>query len=65
MVPARERVTVKLYDNRRLYRPACGRYVTLDEVIALAHDGAEITVRDAQSGADMTAFVLSRSPTGH
>jgi len=65
MVPSRERVTVKLYGNRRLYRPALGRYVTLDEVIALAHDGAEITVQDAQSGADVTQSILSRSPTEH
>jgi polyhydroxyalkanoate synthesis regulator protein len=65
MVPAREPVTVKLYGNRRLYRPALGRYVTLDELIALANDGAEIAVRDAQSGADLTEFGPSRSPTGH
>jgi len=39
--------------------------VTLDELIALANDGAEIAVRDAQSGADLTEFVLSRSPTEH
>jgi polyhydroxyalkanoate synthesis regulator protein len=65
MVPAREPVTVKLYANRRLYLPALCRYVTRDEVIALANDGAEITVQDAQSGADMTEFILSRSPTKH
>jgi len=65
MVPARERVTVKIYGNRRLYHPALGRYVTLDEVIALAHDGAEIIVQDAQSGADVTQSILSRSPTEH
>ena len=65
MVPARERVTVKLYGNRRLYRPTLGRYVTLDELVALADDGAEIAVQQAQSGADISEFVLSRSPTRH
>jgi len=28
MVPTREPVTIKLYGNRRLYRPTLGRYVT-------------------------------------
>jgi polyhydroxyalkanoate synthesis regulator protein len=65
MVPAREPVTIKLYGNRRLYRPAIGRYLTLDEVVALAIDGAGVAVRDAQTGADITAFILSRTPTEH
>jgi polyhydroxyalkanoate synthesis regulator protein len=65
MVPAREQVAVKLYGNRRLYLPALGRYVTRDELIALTHDGAEITVRDAQSDADLTLSILSSSPTEH
>jgi polyhydroxyalkanoate synthesis regulator protein len=65
MVPAREPVTIKLYGNRRLYQPAIGRYLTLDEVVALATDGAGVAVRDAQTGADLTALILSRSPTEH
>ena len=65
MVEAREPVTVKLYGNRRLYQPACGRYVTLDQLVALAEDGAAISVRDAHSGTDITDFVLSRSPAEH
>jgi polyhydroxyalkanoate synthesis regulator protein len=65
MVPAREPVTVRLYGNRRLYQPARGRYVTLSELLALAKQGAAITVHDAQSGIDVTDFILSRSPTEH
>ena len=65
MLPARETVSVKLYGNRRLFVPAHGRYVTLDELIARAQAGARIMVRDAQSGADVTDFILSRSPTEH
>ena len=65
MVPAREPMTVKLYGNRRLYQPARGRYLTLDELMALADHGAAIIVRDAHSGADITDLILSRSPTEH
>jgi polyhydroxyalkanoate synthesis regulator protein len=65
MVPACEPITVKLYGNRRLYQPARGRYLTLDELMALADHGAAIIVRDADSGADITDIILSRSPTEH
>jgi polyhydroxyalkanoate synthesis regulator protein len=65
MVPTHEPVTVKLYGNRRLYQPARGRYLTLDELTTLVRQGRAVTVRDAQSGADLTDFILSRSPTEH
>jgi polyhydroxyalkanoate synthesis regulator protein len=65
MVPLREPVTIRLYGNRRLYRPTAGRYVTFDEVVALATGGTDVVVRDAQTGADVTEFILSRSPTEH
>jgi polyhydroxyalkanoate synthesis regulator protein len=65
MLPARETVSVKLYGNRRLFEPAHGRYVTLDELITRAAAGAQITVRDARSGADITDFIFSPSPTEH
>jgi polyhydroxyalkanoate synthesis regulator protein len=53
MVPARDPVTIKLYGNR-LYRPALGSYAALDDLIALA-----------RRGADVTALILSSSPTEH
>ncbi|HMK80933.1 MAG TPA: polyhydroxyalkanoate synthesis regulator DNA-binding domain-containing protein [Xanthobacteraceae bacterium] len=65
MVPIHEPVKVKLYGNRRLYQPARGRYVTLDQLAALTRQGVEVIVRDAQSGADVTDLVLRRSPTRH
>jgi polyhydroxyalkanoate synthesis regulator protein len=65
MVPAPEPITIKLYDNRRLFEPARGRYVTADELAALAREGRAISVRDARSGIDITDLILSRSPTGH
>jgi polyhydroxyalkanoate synthesis regulator protein len=65
MVPAREPVTIKLYDHRRLYRPATGRYVTIDDLTALANEGAEIAVHDAATGADITRLVVTQNPTEH
>ena len=65
MPPARETVSVKLYGNRRLFEPAHGRYVALADLIARGAAGEAIIVRDAQSGADITDFVLSHSPTEH
>jgi polyhydroxyalkanoate synthesis regulator protein len=62
MVPAREATTVHLYGNRRLFEPARGRYLTLDELMELADHGARIVVRDAQSGPDITDFILSPQP---
>jgi polyhydroxyalkanoate synthesis regulator protein len=65
MVPASDPVTIKLYANQRLYEPRSGRYVTRDELIALARDGADVTVQDASTGADVTGFILSSRPTEH
>ena len=65
MVPASDPVTVKLYANRRLYEPRSGRYVTRDELLALVQLGAEVTVYDAGTGADITRSLLSHRPTEH
>jgi polyhydroxyalkanoate synthesis regulator protein len=65
MVPASDPVTIKLYANRRLYEPRSGRYVTRDELIALAHEGADVRVRNASTGADITRSILSHRPTEH
>lgn len=65
MVPASDPVTIKLYANRRLYEPRSGRYVTREELIAIARDGADLKVHDASTGADVTRFVLSHHPTEH
>ena len=65
MVPASDPVTVRLYANRRLYEPRSGRYVTRDELIALVQLGADVTVHDAGTGADITRSILSHRPTEH
>jgi polyhydroxyalkanoate synthesis regulator protein len=65
MVPASDPVTIKLYANRRLYQPRSGRYVTRDELIALAHGGTRVEVLDAGTGADVTSLLLSHPSTEH
>jgi polyhydroxyalkanoate synthesis regulator protein len=65
MVPASDPVTIKLYANRRLYEPRSGRYVTRDELIALAHEGTDVRVLNASTGADITRLILSHRPTEH
>ena len=65
MVAASDPVTVKLYAKRRLYEPCTGRYVTRDELIALARNGAEVTVLEAGTGKDLTRTFLSHRPTEH
>jgi len=60
-----EPVTVKLYGNRRLYRPETGCYVPLEDLLALAEDGFDVIVRDAKTGADITQFILAQSLTEH
>ena len=65
MVPASDPVTVKLYANRQLYEPRSGRYVTRDELITLAHAGADVKVLEATTGADITRAILSHRPTEH
>ena len=65
MGPASEPVTVRLYAWRRFFEPQTGSYVTFDERAGLAREGKRVVIEDAQSGADVTAFVLSETRTGH
>ena len=65
MVPASDPVTIKLYAQRRFYRPRSGSYVTFDDVVALARNGVRVIVEDAHTGADLTAPVFSSNQTEH
>jgi polyhydroxyalkanoate synthesis regulator protein len=65
MALAGEPIMVKLYANRRLYRPESGAYVSLDDLISYARNGFDIVVHDAKTGADITQFILDQSPTEH
>lgn len=51
---------VKKYGNRRLYDTDSSRYITLDELTEKVRAGAEVTVIDAKTGADLTQGTLTQ-----
>ena len=53
-------VTIKEYDNARLYHPGIARYVTLADLAAMVEDEQDFVVRDATTGDDITRSVLMR-----
>jgi polyhydroxyalkanoate synthesis regulator protein len=65
MAAAGEPILVKLYANRRLFRPESGAYVSLDDLLSYTRNGFDIVVHDASTGVDITQFILDQSPTEH
>jgi polyhydroxyalkanoate synthesis regulator protein len=57
MAPSPQTVVIKLYGNRRLYRPDAGAYVTLDDLAAMVEDDEKFAVIDAGSGIDLTSSI--------
>ena len=58
MAPSPQPVVIKLYGNRRLYRPDMGVYVTLDDLAAMIEDDEDFAVREARTGEDITPSIL-------
>jgi len=48
------------YPNRRLYDRTQGRYVTLQEIVAMVREGKAVTVRDSKSQEDLTGTILTQ-----
>jgi polyhydroxyalkanoate synthesis repressor PhaR len=55
-----ERVQLKKYANRRLYDMERSVYVTLEDIAAMIRNGREVTVKDAKTDEDVTAFILTQ-----
>ena len=53
-------VTIKRYQNRKLYNTQSKRYITLEEIEDLIKNKQEIIVIDNLSGKDITAITLSQ-----
>ena len=53
-------VTIKRYAHQRLYVPAAGRYVTLQDLAGMVVDEEPFVVRDAASGEDITPAILKQ-----
>ncbi len=55
-----EKVHLKKYANRRLYNTEKSAYVTLNDVAGLIRQGRWVSVTDADTGEDVTAFTLTQ-----
>ena len=55
-----KKVVLKKYANRRLYDTDKSVYVTLQEVAAYIRDGFDVSIVDAKSKEDVTAFTLTQ-----
>ena len=55
-----ETLLFKKYANRRLYSISESRYVSLVYLADLIKKGADVSVRDAKTDTDVTAFVLTQ-----
>ena len=55
-----EPVVIKRYANRRLYNPAAGSYVSIDDLGALVEDEEDFVVYDVNTGDDITNVVLKQ-----
>lgn len=53
-------VVLKKYANRRLYDTEKSVYVTLNEVAAYIRDGIDVSIIDAKTKEDVTAFTLTQ-----
>jgi polyhydroxyalkanoate synthesis repressor PhaR len=53
-------ITIKKYDNRRLYDTSASRYVTLEEVADTIRAGHDVEVVHADTGEELTQRVLAR-----
>lgn len=59
-MPDMNRVLLKKYSNRRLYDTEKSAYVTLADVAGMIRDGRWVSVVDADTGEDVTAFTLTQ-----
>ena len=55
-----DRIILKKYANRRLYDNTRSAYVRLEQVAEMVKAGNSVTVIDAKTGEDVTAFVLTQ-----
>jgi polyhydroxyalkanoate synthesis repressor PhaR len=51
---------IKKYSNRKLYDTTSRRYITLERIGDLVHDGENVQVIDRTTGQDLTAVTLSQ-----
>jgi polyhydroxyalkanoate synthesis repressor PhaR len=52
--------TIKRYPNRKLYDTEAKRYVTLEHITQMIHNGQDVQVVDHETGEDLTNLTLSQ-----
>lgn len=55
-----EKIVLKKYANRRIYDTEKSAYITLEQVCELIRGGRQVSVIDAKTAEDVTAFTLSQ-----
>jgi polyhydroxyalkanoate synthesis repressor PhaR len=55
-----EKIVLRKYPNRRIYDPEKSAYITLEQVCEIIRRGRQVTVIDARTKEDVTAFILSQ-----
>jgi len=55
-----EKIVLKKYANRRIYDTEKSAYITLEQVTELIRAGRRVSVIDARTSEDVTAFILSQ-----
>lgn len=55
-----DKVLIKKYPNRRLYDTEKSGYITLVQVSDMVKAGRQVEVKDAKTGEDVTAFILTQ-----
>jgi len=55
-----EKIVLKKYANRRIYDTEKSGYITLEQVSELIRAGRKVSVIDARTSEDVTAFILSQ-----
>jgi polyhydroxyalkanoate synthesis repressor PhaR len=58
--PEARRLEIKKYANRRYYDSTQSRHLTLSQIRELIEEGYEISVKEAKTGRDITASVLTQ-----
>ncbi len=55
-----KKITIKKYNNRRLYNTETSKYITLVQVAGLIKEMKTVSVVDAKTGEDVTAYILTQ-----
>ncbi|MCP4747542.1 MAG: transcriptional regulator [Desulfobacteraceae bacterium] len=53
-------IVIKKYANRRLYNTETSAYVTLNQVADYIRQGRQVSITDAKTKEDVTAFILTQ-----